>query len=57
MGVTSEPRDRATMASARAAAADAWATVSGMSLGPSRAPQTNTPGRVVSTGLKTPVLM
>ena len=35
---------------AAAAAALAWATVSGMSLGPMPAPARNTPGKLLSTG-------
>jgi len=41
------PRLEASSPSAQAAAAEASMTVSGMSFGPPKAPQTNTPGRDV----------
>src|SRR5512136_889145 len=53
-GTTSAPLDGATTDAALAAAAEADATVSGMSLGPVSAPHANTPGRDVSTGANTP---
>ena len=50
--LTSEPRAGASCSMAQAAAADACATDSGMSLGSWNAPATYTPGRLAVIGLK-----
>ncbi len=50
LSTVSVPRESARPVITCAAAAEAWATLSGMSLGSPNGPQTKTPSRVVSSG-------